>query len=125
MQVFGEEFDGVPVDAGQGELSEAGQDVVAEVAGAGGPAGGSGEVGFLPELRPVGEGDPSGERVEVGVGGLVDVDLFAADEGGGLGGVGGVGADGAVGAAVADPVAGAALFYPGHGLLPFAMWSSS
>ena len=117
-------FDGVPVDAGQRDGAEAGQDVVAQVAAVGGPSGGAGDVAVFPERDPVGQGDASGGGVEVGVGGLVDVDLFAADLGGGAGGVGGVGADGAVGGAEADSVAGAALFYPGHGLLPSGMWSS-
>src|SRR5207248_8499942 len=81
-------------------------------------------VRVLPQFDPLSEGDPPGGGVEVGVGGLVDVDLLAAQLGGGAGGVGRVGTDAAVGQAESDPEAGAALFYPGHGLLPSRMWSS-
>jgi hypothetical protein len=45
-------------------------------------------MGVLPDRDPLGEGDPAGGGVEVGVGGLVDVDLFAPQLRGGVGGVG-------------------------------------
>src|SRR5438045_2492748 len=81
-------------------------------------------MGLLPDRHPSGEGDPPGGGVEVGADGLVDVDLLAPQQCAGAGGVRRVGTDRAVGGAVADPEAGAALFYPGHGLLPSRMWSS-
>src|SRR5205814_340450 len=104
--------------------AEAGQDVVAQVAAVGGPLGGAGEVAGLPDRHPLGQADAAERRVEVGVEGLFDVDLLAAQLGGGAGRVARVGADAAVGYPYPHAVAGAALFYPGHGLLPFRTWSS-
>jgi hypothetical protein len=107
-----------------GGVAEVGQDVGAQVAAVGGPLGGAGLVSGFPDGDPLGEADPAGSRVEVGVVGLVEVDLLAAQLGGAVGGVAGVGADGAVGGAEPDAPAGTAVFYPCHGLLPSGSGSS-
>src|SRR5690348_3325369 len=95
------------------------------MAAVGRPPRRAGDVAGFPDGDPFREGDPSGGGVDVGVEGLLDVDLLAADFGGRLGGVPGVRADGAVGEPEPHAVAGGASFYPGHGLLPSSeTWSS-
>jgi hypothetical protein len=82
-------------DPVEGEVAESGQDVESEVAVVGGPGGGSGLVGLLPDVDPFGERDLSVAGVEECFSGEFDVDLLRADLGGGFVGVGGVGDDAA------------------------------
>ncbi|WP_240942250.1 hypothetical protein [Planosporangium thailandense] len=113
FEVFDEDLDRLAGDLVERGVAEAGQDVVAQMAAVGRPLGRAGDVAGFPDGDPFGEGDPAEGGVEVGVEGLFDLDLLAAQFGGGLGGVPGVGADGAVGEPVPDAVAGGAFFYPG------------
>src|SRR2546430_8657510 len=76
FEVFDEHLDGLPVDLHQLGVAEAGQDVGAQVAAVGGPFGRAGEVAGFPDGHPFGQGDPPGGGVEVGVQGLVHLDLF-------------------------------------------------
>jgi hypothetical protein len=89
--LFDEQFTECRVILSIGVSPEGGQDVDAEVAAVGGPLRWTGKVAGCPDRHPLFAGDPASGRVEVGVECLFDVDLLAADLGGGSGGVRGVG----------------------------------
>ncbi|MEO3931072.1 hypothetical protein ABGB07_45615 [Micromonosporaceae bacterium B7E4] len=95
--MFDEDFDGLAGDLCEGCVAEAGEDVVAQVAAVGGPFRVAGDVAGFPDGDPFGESDAAEGGVEVGVEGLVEVDLLTPDVRGSVGGVGGAGGDGAVG----------------------------
>jgi hypothetical protein len=96
LQVDDEGLDVLAPDRGQREVTEAGQDVQAQVAAVGRPGGGPGLMGLLPDRHPFTQRDLSFSRVEERLLGQFDVDLFGADLRGRLGRVCGVGDDGAV-----------------------------
>jgi hypothetical protein len=79
LELFDEHFHRLAGDLVERDVAEAGQDVVAQVAVVGRPPGVAGDVAGFPDRHPRGQGDPAAGGVDVGVQGLFDVDLLAAD----------------------------------------------